>query len=98
MCSLAHTPLGIKHGRLIIFLLLMPWPTWRGVFTVIMQEEGCQPSILLPKSESCYLMKNPLIDDGINVWDFVIGTWYFVAYGGHLHVVSLMELEADMVP
>ncbi|RVX23638.1 hypothetical protein CK203_000119 [Vitis vinifera] len=25
------------------------------------------------------------------------GTWYFVAYGGHLHVVPLMELEVDMV-
>ncbi|KAJ9695934.1 hypothetical protein PVL29_011075 [Vitis rotundifolia] len=42
--------------------------------------------------------ESPLIDDGINASDFVIGTWYFVAYGGHLHLVSLTELEADMVP
>ncbi|KAJ9682104.1 hypothetical protein PVL29_018139 [Vitis rotundifolia] len=75
------------------FSLITVWSTWRELFIVIVKRERCHPSMLLPKSVTLLTECNSK-----NCWDwsYVGGMLYFLAYGGHLCLVELRELEFNV--
>ena len=83
--------------ELINLFLFMQWPTWGRRSVYCYRVKLGLSSFDIATNKFTFLIHEPLLMDvgWTDDCGFVSSTYYFVAYGGHLHLVSLKELEAD---